>query len=540
MNQLSVVPMTRIEPEKDPATNHEDTRDFESSDHESLNLPDRPPLVWDEQRPAAENYARLARLLTQQNDLFRVSGHDCGIMLVRSDGSTKTITNAAELAPLIVDRVSLSIYLGDKPKGTKLSNAHLNAMLKTEAFLSQFPIVNGVTKVPVYLPDFSLSQPGYNDGGEEHRYVYVGQQPLVLDTIDCVEAFLDAMDFDTESDRANALAACITVMLWNHWPGGKPIILATASKSHAGKDTIIAFASGLNDQCSISYQGTDWALERSLVGAINYNPEARVVVIENARLDRRGSLISSAIIERFATDPNPFLFSTGTGPARRRRNDFVLAISTNFGSVSEDILNRSLPIHLDPVGHVADRVTPIGNPKLEFLPANRELIAAELRGMIERWKVAGMPLDEFARHPFSEWAATVGGILKVNGIDGFLANYGKRRVADDPVRSSISLLGASVAADEWHRADSLTRTASTLGILKQMIPSNSQETFESRKRGLGVVLSAHQHETFLSETDSHISVLRLEKGRRRFEGEAPHIRYRFVSIDRSEIPCDES
>lgn len=533
MNQLSIVQPTRIDVDQDPP----ETADPKEAE-EHFSPPDLPELVWDEQTPAGRNYRQAGSLLQQSGDIFHLAGHDNGLLLVRYDGSTKIINTAADLAPLFVDRIALSIFLGDKPKGTKLSNAHLNAMLKAEAFLSQFPVIDGITTVPIFLPDFTLTKPGYNDGGEGHRYVYIGDEPLVIDLTDCIDSFLDVMDFDTEADLANTIAAALTVMLWNHWPGGKPIILATASKSHAGKDTIILFAVGLNGQCSISYQDTDWALERSLVGAINYNPDARVVVIENARLNRRGHLISSAIIERFATDPRPFLFSTGTGPARRRRNDFALAISTNFGTVSEDILNRSLPIHLNPVGHVAERVSPIGNPKLEFLPQNREIIAAELRGMIERWKDAGMPLDHSARHPFSEWAATIGGILKVSGIEGFLGNYGKRRVVDDPVRASIALLGASMADGEWHRPDALTREASKLGILKSMLSSNAQETFESRKRGLGVVLSAHENETFHVETDVEQLKLRLEKGRRRFDSGGPHVRYRFVIVERSEIPCD--
>ncbi|KAA5537982.1 hypothetical protein FYK55_27965 [Roseiconus nitratireducens] len=533
MSQLSIVHPTRIDVDQEPP---EPVDPIGDEDH--FPLPDLPELILDEQTPAWKNYMKAGNLLRQSGDIFRIAGHDNGLLLVRRDGSTKVINTAADLAPLFVDRVALSIYLGDKPKGTKLSNAHLNAMLKAEAFLSQFPVVDGITTVPIFLPDFTLTKPGYNDGGEGHRYVYIGDEPLVIDLTDCTDSFLDVMDFDSEADLANTIAAALTVMLWNHWPGGKPIFIVTASKSHAGKDTLILFASGLNGQCSISYQSTDWALERALVGAINYNSDARVIVIENARLDRRASSISSAIIERFATDPNPFLFSTGTGPARRRRNDFVLAISTNDGTVSEDILNRGLPIHLSPVGHVAERVSPIGNPKLEYLPKKREIIAAELRGMIERWKDEGMPLDHSARHPFSEWAATIGGILKVSGINGFLANYGKRRVADDPVRASIALLGASMAGDEWHRPDALTREASNLGILKSMLSSTSQETFESRKRGVGVVLSAHEGETFAVETDSAILKLRLEKGRRRFNGESPHVRYRFVVVERTDIPCD--
>jgi hypothetical protein len=493
-------------------------------------------MAWDEGTAAADNYSHLGGLLAADGDIFRQS--DSGLMVVSFDGSTKLIGKAADLAPLIVDRIDLSIFLGDKPKGPMLSTTHQNAMLRSDAFMSRFPIVDIVTKVPLYLPDFSLALPGYNDAGDGHRYLYIGSPPAVADSLECTIAFLDVMDFDSAADRANALAAILTVMFWNHWPGGKPIILVTASKSHAGKDTIIVFASGLHGQCSISYQSTDWAQERNLIAAVNFNPDSRVLVIENARLDRASS-ISSAFIERFATDPNPFLFSTGTGPARRVQNYYVLAISTNYGTVSEDILNRSLPIHLNPVGHVAERVSPIGNPKMEYLPNNREAIAAELRGMISRWKDAGMPLDRSVKHSFSEWAATIGGILKVNGIEGFLTNHAKRRVADDPVRAAIGLLGVSMNNGQWYKPDDLTRETVRLGLVKQLIPKGDQESFESRKRGLGVVLSRHENEKFHVETDTEIVELRLERGRKRFDGENPHVRYRFVVETRAPIAGDE-
>jgi hypothetical protein len=163
-----------------------------------------------------------------------------------------------------------------------------------------------------------------------------------------------------------------------------------------------------------------------------------------------------------------------------------------------------------------------------------------LRGMVERWKDAGCPLDKDTRHPFSEWAAVVGGILKANGIRGFLANYGKRRVADDPVRAAIGLIGTSIHGDEWHKPEVWAREVARLGLVKQVIPTGDQESFESRKRGLGVVLSAHRNESFQVETDSEHLTLRLEKGRKRFvKGEDPHVRYRFVIVERTPIPDDD-
>ena len=102
-------------------------------------------------------------------------------------------------------------------------------------------------------------------------------------------------------------------MLRNHWPGSKPILAVTANKSHAGKDTVIAFATNEAQSTSISYQAKNWAFERNFVGALKTTPDTAVIVVENARLDYKDRVIASAFLERFTTDPYPFLFSTGTG-----------------------------------------------------------------------------------------------------------------------------------------------------------------------------------------------------------------------------------
>ena len=497
-----------------------------------------PALSWNEEEPAAKNYRALGALLANSGDLYRLPEYGSGLLLVHPDSKQTRIRTGADLAPVIVDRVVVSVYQDGKPKGSRIVAQHLNTMLRSSAFLDEFKLVDRVTATPVYLPDFTLTEPGYHDGGPGHRILYTGGPTAVKKGLDRTTAFLDVMSFASEADRTNAVAAALTVLLRNHWPGGKPIVLATATKSHSGKDTMILFASGQSRQCSISYQATDWALERAFVGAIYQDPEIGVMVIENARLDRRDRRISSAFVERFATDPEPLLFSTGTGPPARRRNDIVIAISTNYGSVSEDILNRSLPIHLNPVGDVSERVSPIGNPKLEYLPAHRDEIAAELREMIERWKSAGRPLDKAVRHPFSLWAETVGGILAVNGFRGFLANYGVRKANDDPLRHGLGLLGAAKHGEAWYRPEVWALLAVELGLVKQVIPPSDQESGESRKRGVGVVLSNHRDETFTVETDSEVLTLSLERKRGRFGEKQPHFRYRFIVLDRQDLADD--
>jgi hypothetical protein len=368
-------------------------------------------LKWNEEDPPQVNYPNLGKRLATCDDLYRFADYAGGLLLVLNDGDHRRITTVKALAAIIVDRVQMQVYKDGKPKGGRISSAHLDTMLQAEVFLSCFRSVDLVTSVPLFLPDFSVCRPGFNPGGEGQRIFYAGDSPTVSDSMKTITKFLDVMTFDTNADRTNAVAAGLTVMLRNHWPGGKPILAVTANKSHAGKDTVIAFATNEVESTSISYGSTDWALEYKFIKALKNNPATGVIVLENARLDRKDRVIASAFVERFATDPRPLLSSPGTGEPVRLRNTIVTAISTNYGTVSEDIANRSLPIHLSPVGNVADRQSPIGNPRLEFLPANKHRIAAELRGMVCRWKKAGMPLDENVRHPFSQWAKIVRGDL---------------------------------------------------------------------------------------------------------------------------------
>src|SRR4051794_11983923 len=74
---------------------------------------------------------------------------------------------------------------------------------------------------------------------------------------------LDRMDFASAADRTNAVAAKLTVLLRNFWPGAKPLLQVTSTKSHGGKETVMLFATGSAPHVSISHQSTDWALERS-------------------------------------------------------------------------------------------------------------------------------------------------------------------------------------------------------------------------------------------------------------------------------------
>jgi hypothetical protein len=496
-------------------------------------------LEWDVDAQPIENYRALGRRLAAAGDLYRRPGYACGLLLAadRPNIEPVVVDNARLLSAIIVDHVRTRVVRNGSSKGTTIPAGHLSTMLASEVFLQQFRPVDDVVRVAHYLPDFSLLTRGYNDGGAGQRLLYVGPEPRIERSLDAINAFLDVMAFHTAADRTNTVALKLTVTLRNFWLGAKPVGIVTSTKSHGGKDTITSFAAGSTPKVSVDYQSTDWAFRQGLVATLNACPDAGVLTVENARLGSGDKFIASATLERSLTDSAPLLHSTKARDALKIPNRLVVTISTNFGTVSEDLMNRGLPIHLAPTGNVADRITSIGNPKLEYLPRNRERIEAEVRGMIETWKEVGQPLDTNVKHPFTEWAHTIGGILRVNGFSDFLGNYSLRRTVDDPLRRALGLLG-SAQPDQWLRADAWARLAVGIGVEPIVIPAADRGTDSGRERGMGVVLSAHQDETFEVATEDETLTLRLEKARRRFDGADPSTRYRFVCLSREAIPED--
>jgi hypothetical protein len=202
-------------------------------------------------------------------------------------------------------------------------------------------------------------------------------------------------------------------------------------------------------------------------------------------------------------------------------------------------MNRALSIHLAPKGDVQDRRTFIGNPKLEFLPQNQQRIEAELRGMIERWKEAGCPVDESAKHPMTPWARTIGGILKVNSFSDFLANYHSRKVADDPLREAIGIL-AAVKPGQALRPSEWATLAVEHGLAKTLIPTHERDTEKGRERAMGVLLSRHLEETFEGRTETKRLRVRLDGGFRRWvKGQNGQMRYVFQVVEEETLAVAE-
>jgi hypothetical protein len=460
---------------------------------------------------------------------------------VLAGGVQRLITKAAHLAPIIVDNLVLQITKEGKVTGELPTAMHLNAMLCSEAFLGQFRPVDRIALQPLYLDDFSFARPGYQSCGEEGCLLYLGTEPRIADSLETIQRFLDVMDFASDADRSNTVGAALTVLLRNHWPGAKPVIVVTATKSHAGKGTICDFLRGNVAKADVLYESVDWPMQNQFQHQYARNPAIGLMYLDNVRLDSAGgraSFIRSAFLESFLTSPEIQLAAPGVEPIRLN-NHFVMAVTTNDGMLSPDLLNRALSIHLAPKGNVQSRESPIGNPKLEFLPSNQERIEAELRGMIERWIRCGRPLDDEVKHPMTPWAQAVGGILKVSGFGGFLRNYAARLTLDDPVRNALAVLG-SAAPGRGLRPSEWADLAVREGLDKALFSPSDRGSPNGRERAIGVVFNRHLDEIFETKTRTSELRVQLQGGFRRWmKGQNPFTRYEFRVLEEKPIPVEE-
>jgi hypothetical protein len=476
-----------------------------------------------------------------RDDLFRNGAKGQGLLQVLADGTVRPIRSGLHLAPILVDTLPIRIERDGKTVGELPASVHLNAMLRAECFLAQFRPVDRVSRYPMYQEDLTLLLHGYHQNQDGRWILVVGSSPRTAEGTPTILRFLNAMAFAGPADRTNAVAAALTGRLHHLWAGEKPIILITGSKSHSGKSTVTDFVKGTVPSADLLYESIDWPLQAQFHRQIATNPEVGVVVLDNVRRDSAGGrarCIRSAFVESLVTTPQLTVASPSGGEPVCVRNEFVVVVNTNDGTLSPDLLNRSLPIHLAPAGNLYEQVCPIGNPKLEFLPAKREEIEAELHSMIARWRQAGCPLDESVKHPMSRWARTVGGILKHHGFTDFLANYGAAKLIHDPTREALGILAAAKPGQklkplEW------AKLVVELGLAKALIPANERDTDRGRERAMGLILKKHLGETFEAVTEAQKLVVRLEGGYRRWHrGGKPHTRYVFTVLTETPVPLD--
>src|SRR5262249_53098045 len=141
-------------------------------------------ITLDDDAHPADKAAALGRALARFGDIF--AGHN-ELLVVSSDrGELSHIRDGKGLARLLVDHVRIRLVSGAEKKAGLPPTSFLEMILGTKQFLDHFRPVDVVTDVPLYLSDFTLTMPGYNDGGPGHRVVYTGQKAQIGNALNAI------------------------------------------------------------------------------------------------------------------------------------------------------------------------------------------------------------------------------------------------------------------------------------------------------------------------------------------------------------------
>lgn len=491
----------------------------------------KPEYEWQMEKGLDHNFHQVGKVLASLN-LGLYQHAEGGLMRV-DGGRIQHISTAKQLSPLLIDSIHITVTKHGKYHGEKPNQSILGDMLLSKSFLDNFCLIEEVVTTPVSLPNFTPSKPGWNEGGILH----LGSAASINRRLKFIPQFLNVMEWHCDADRTNAVAALLTVPMRRHFSGGKPIVLVTANKSHAGKGTVVDFIRCNTPKAELRYESVDWPMQRSLHVQVEQYPELGVVNIDNVRTDSSGraKLIRSGFLESTVTSAEIILTSASRKPVRLP-NRFLFLLNTNVGALSVDLLNRSLPIRLNPTGDLQERIGRTkdvlgGDIKHEWLPAHLQQIEAEAWGMVERWIKEGKPLDTNVKHPMGPWAQTIGGILMVNGFKEFLANYNATKATADPIREALSIL-AFHSDGKPQRARVLAKLAISQGLAKVLFPGVDSMNEAACERSLGFTLKPYVGETFSATTATEKITYRLAKQQSRFDEKSPHFRYTFEEIDR--------
>ncbi|MCH8993038.1 MAG: hypothetical protein IIA44_14965 [Acidobacteria bacterium] len=290
-----------------------------------------------------------------------------------------------------------------------------------------------------------VATPGYHKPSE---IFYDG--PIVRPTqkTPLLDRLLREFCWKADADRVNYLGMLVTAVTMNHWIGKHPLAIFNSNMPRLGKSLLARLLALLTDgSCAtVTYIPNDEEFERQLATRVEEGD--RVVIIDNAKHSQRVPEVSSGVLERCVTDETLNFRRLRTNTTITRPNDVIFCLTMNTARLSPDLRHRGLPINLHWEGDVRNRHFDIPDPGA-FVAEHRFELIAELLGIVRRWLRAGQPIPkDAASHSVSNpWAATMDGILRVNGYDGFLSNFDESEQAFDVDHAAV----AEVCAELYDR-----------------------------------------------------------------------------------------
>jgi|GEM_PF-1207881 len=410
----------------------------------------RPEIVWNNRPPdeVTEEALKIYKASSGPKKVFSRGGSL--IRLVSTENGPVAVPLSEEALEGILARIAIwKVHRGkDKHGNDKFDITPPQSFVVRDIIAlgeydpTIFPPLKGIVRSPFFASDGSLvDSPGYHAASalwyEPDPNLIVPDVPLNPSDEDLkkaksliLEELLGDFQFKTPSDLANALAFLFTPLVRNLFEGPSPFGLIEAPEKGTGKSLLArCVASVAVGRVSSSPQPeSDAEWRKAITTYLTGSPP--VIFFDNL-----AKKLESPSLEKALTDEVWIDRGLGTNqPIVLSAHTTWLGTANNLVIIG-DLDRRVVWIRLDAMMARPFERDPseFRHPDLlEWALKNRgDLLWAALT-IIRAWIVRGKPLGHQSMASFHSWAKTIGGILDVMQIPGFLKVQKERLIeADD-------------------------------------------------------------------------------------------------------------
>ena len=314
-----------------------------------------------------------------------------------------------------------------------------------------FPKLVGISHIPFFRPDGTLvTKPGYDaatkimyDPSSDLLNMVIPENPTQDDIRQAAELIKNDLlvdfPFAEEADFANATAFLITPFVMVLSGGRIPMLIVDAPVQGTGKGLLInvlaVIATG--GEVSATPESKSEEETRKLITALLV--EGRIWILwDNLTGRLRSSALAGLLTAPKWSDRK---LSESTMLSLTCRS--ILSGTANHLEVDADLARRIVWVLLDARMEYPDARTPdhFKHPDIiEWAKAHRIEIIKAVLTLGRAWVLQGRPPGTQPMGSFESWARTLGGILSVAGINGFLSNASKHRESRDEDTSDLRRL----------------------------------------------------------------------------------------------------
>jgi hypothetical protein len=443
-----------------------------------------------ESQPVSEVVLKITESLLSSGELF-VRAEQA--VMIRPNRITP-ILKAGQLSGILNQYAEVIVCPNDKAPAFKpLPAEYANVWLNRISEFEKLPVVRLFTKNPVYTADYQPAKPGFNpDSG----IYFDGSIIAPADDTKHLDDLLQDFCFKSPGDRTNYIGMLLTPLLVSKFIGSKPAAIFNGNQPELGKSILAQIIAIVRDGQHVetaTYNANDEEFEKRLGSIVRRGNTT--IIVDNAKARGRTVTIESAVLERSITDPILSFRLLGGSSDIRCENSHIFCITANTPEISRDLITRSVLVNLHHEGNPTARKFNVVDPEGYAIQYRSEILA-ELCGMVDRWKAAGMPLASTqSRFNKKGWGNIIGGILAENGEPDFLCNASEAAEQMDAARREFGeLVEAMVKHPQgnWTGAE-LADLAGKHGLLRGELGDGSQRSKATR---MGVLATRYVAERF--------------------------------------------